>query len=93
MSEIISTKEFPLSVKLKISKVAILKNTIYSKEKSCVPQIQVLSFGQNRTVEVWPNSSVSHYKVRNMYKSKVLDFNRSFKDLNFSYTFQKQGTD
>ena len=36
LSEIISTKDFHLSVKLRISKAAILKNAIYSKEKSSV---------------------------------------------------------
>ena len=34
LSEIIPTKESHLSVKLKISKVAIMKNAMYSKEKS-----------------------------------------------------------
>ena len=34
LSEIISAKEFHLSVKLKVSKVAILKNAIGSKEQA-----------------------------------------------------------
>jgi hypothetical protein len=34
LSEIISTKEFQLSFKLKVSKVAILKNAIGSKEQA-----------------------------------------------------------
>ena len=43
---------------IEISKVAILKNAMYSKlKKFCVPQKKVLSFGSNRTVEVRPNSS------------------------------------
>ena len=45
--------KFP-QVKIKIPKVAILENAIYSKEKSSV------SFGPTQTVKVKPDSSAKY---------------------------------